>query len=108
MLKPTAKVQVIALSGSIRGTVEPADPPSLVYAIAGTDTAGSAVPGTDGAFVIPILLPGSYTVAVDAPAAYRDTSLAGVGVTSGQATDVGTIVLQSVSGATTTPTWTAK
>jgi len=108
MLKPVAKVHVIAHSGSIRGTVQPADPPSLVYALAGSDTAGTAVPGPDGGFVIAMLLPGSYTVAVDAPAAYRDTSLAGVGVTSGQVTDLGTIVLEPVAAGTSTTTWAAK
>ena len=106
MLKPTAKVQVISLSGSIRGTVQPAEPPSLVYAIAGPDTVGSAIPAGDGVFVIPMLLPGSYTVAIDAPAAYRDTALAGVGVSSGQKTNVGTIVLAPVSASTAT--WAAK
>ena len=38
--------------------------------------------------------PGGYTVAIDAPAAWRDTSLAGVGVMAGQVTSVGTIALQ--------------
>jgi len=106
MLKPTIKVQVITLSGAIQGTVQPADPTSLVYAVAGADTVGSTVPGADGVFVLSMLLPGSYTVQIDAPAAYRDTSLAGVGVTSGQVTQIGTVVLTPVSGASAS--WTAK
>ncbi len=107
LLKPVVKVHVIALSGAIQGTVEPADPPSLVYAISGPDTLGSAVPGTNGVFVIPMLWPGSYTVAIDAPETHRDTSLAGVGVSSGQVTQLGTVVLTPVSG-TSTASWSAK
>lgn len=106
VLQPTAKVQVIQSTGSIAGTVQPADPPSTVFAIAGAETLGTTIPGTDGNFLIPILPPGSYTVAIDAPAAYRDTSLANVGVTAGQVTQVGVVQLTPVSGSTTA--WTAK
>jgi hypothetical protein len=95
MLKPTCKVHVIDLTGVISGAVQPAEPASIVYAIAGTDTLGSAITGTAGEFKLTLLPAGSYTVAIDAPAAYRDTSLAGVGVTAGQVTSVGTVALQA-------------
>lgn len=93
MLQPTVRCHVIALTGAIQGTVSPADPPSVVYAIAGAETLGTAVPGTNGVFLLPMLPPATYTVAIDAPAAYRDTSLAGVGVTAGVVTQVGTVAL---------------
>lgn len=93
MLKPTVRFHVISLTGAIQGTVTPADPPSVVYAIAGAETLGTAVPGTNGVFLLPMLPPAAYTVAIDAPAAYRDTSLAGVGVTAGVVTQVGTVAL---------------
>jgi hypothetical protein len=93
MLRPTARVMVMPLTGAITGTVSPADPPSVAYAIAGPDTLASAVPDAAGAFRLALLAPGGYTVAIDAPAAWRDTSLAGVGVTAGQVTALGSIVL---------------
>ena len=95
MLKPTVKVHVLNLTGSISGVVQPADPASTVYAIAGADTVGAVVTGTSGEFTLSLLPGGSYTVAIDAPAAYRDTSLAGVAVTAGMVTNVGTVTLQA-------------
>lgn len=95
MLKPTVRVEVMNLTGAIRGSVQPADPSSLVYAIAGTDTLAGAATGTDGGFVLPLLPAGAYTVAIDAPAAFRDTSLAAVAVTAGQVTNVGVVQLQA-------------
>lgn len=97
MLKPTVRIVVLsapppAVSG-ISGTISPSDPPSVVYAIAGADTITSAISDAAGSFLLSMLAAGSYTVAVDAPAAYRDTSLAGVAVTDGQVTALGTITL---------------
>jgi hypothetical protein len=97
MLKPTVRIVVLSapppsVSG-ISGTISPADPLSIVYAISGPDTITSAIPDATGAFLLSMLAAGSYTVAIDAPAAFRDTSLAGVGVTSGQVTSLGTIAL---------------
>lgn len=95
LLKPTVRVEVMELTGAIRGSVQPSDPSSLVYAIAGTDTLAGAATGADGGFVLPLLPAGAYTVAIDAPAAYRDTSLAAVAVTNGQVTNVGVVQLQA-------------
>lgn len=95
MLKPTVRVFVMDLTGAISGAVQPADPPSIVYAIAGADTLTSALTGAAGGFVLPLLPAGAYTVAFDAPAAWRDTSLAGVSVTAGQVTNVGLVALQA-------------
>ena len=97
MLKPTVRVIVLsapppAVSG-ISGVISPADPLSIVYAIAGVDTITSALPDSAGNFLLSMLAAGSYTVAIDAPAAFRDTSLAGVAVTDGQVTSLGTITL---------------
>lgn len=95
LLKPTVRVEVMNLTGAIRGFVQPSDPASLVYAIAGPDTLAGAATASDGAFLLPLLPPGAYTVAVDAPAAYRDTSLAPVAVTAGQVTNVGVVQLEA-------------
>lgn len=93
MLRPTARVMVLPLSGGISGTVSPADPASTAYAIAAADTVSSAVPDAAGSFVLPMLCAGSYTVAIDAPAGWRDTVFTGVAVTAGQVTALGAIVL---------------
>lgn len=97
MLKPTVRIVVLsapppAVTG-ISGTISPSDPASVVYAIAGVDTITSAISDATGSFVLSMLAAGSYTVAIDAPAAYRDTSLAGVAVTTGLVTSLGTITL---------------
>lgn len=97
MLKPTVRVVVLSAPPptvtGISGTISPADPASVVYAIAGADTITSAISDGTGSFVLAMLAAGSYTVAIDAPAAYRDTSLAGVAVTNGLVTALGTITL---------------
>jgi hypothetical protein len=93
MLKPTAKVEVIRTTGSIAGTVAPASPPSTVRALSGPDTVATAIPDTSGAFVMALLPPGLYDLAIQAPAGWRDTTLSGVGVTVGQTTNVGQVQL---------------
>ena len=97
MLKPTVRVVVLsvpppAVTG-ISGTISPADSASVVYAISGVDTVTSAISDATGMFLLSMLPAGSYTVAIDAPASLRDTSLAGVAVTDGQVTSLGTITL---------------
>ncbi len=93
MLKPTVKVEVIRTTGSIAGTVAPASPASTVRAISGADTIATAFPDTSGAFRMSLLPPGLYDVAIQAPAGWRDTTLAGVSVTVGQTTSVGLVQL---------------
>ncbi|MFN8588991.1 MAG: DUF4382 domain-containing protein [Candidatus Eisenbacteria bacterium] len=93
MLKPVVKAMPFSTAGAISGSVLPPGAADWVYAIVATDTLGATVPGEDGAFLIPVLPSGTYTVAVDAAAGYRDTTLAGVAVTAGHTTSVGTLTL---------------
>jgi hypothetical protein len=93
MLKPTVRVMVLPMAGAISGTVSPPSPPSMAYAIAGTDTLAAAMPDAVGAFVLPMLGAGTYTVAIDAPASYRDTVFSAVPVTAGQVTALGVVTL---------------
>ncbi len=96
ILKPTARVVVApaATTGSIKGVVDPADVAVSAYAISSGDTVATAAttPG-DGAFVLPMLAPGAYDVAIHPSATYADTTLTGVNVTAGSDTDLGTITL---------------
>jgi hypothetical protein len=93
MLKPTVRLVPRTLSGAIVGRIAPADTASSVFAIMGADTIGWTRTGTDGAFAVSLLLPGTYDVAIDAPVSLRDTTLTGVSVVAGQATNVGTVTL---------------
>ena len=93
MLKPTARVHVLATTGSITGVVSPANPASNVSAVAGADTVASTVSGEAGAFTLALLPAGLYDVHIDAPGGFRDTTIAGVSVTAGQAHDIGVVTL---------------
>jgi len=93
MMKPTARVQVVSTVGAISGSVSPADPPSGVFAMAGADTVASTVSGGDGSFMLSLLPPGSYDVHIDAPDAFRDTTITGVAVTAAQTTNIGVVTL---------------
>lgn len=95
MLKPTCKVYVINATGAISGAVTPSDSTSIAYAISGPDTIGSAITDATGMFKLSLLPPGSYSVAIDAPVSFRDTTILGVGVTAGQTTSIGTVNLQA-------------
>jgi hypothetical protein len=64
LFKPVLHGVVTDQSGSISGTSSPADAFGLVMAISGTDTvAMDSADGTTGAYVLPFLPPGDYTVA---------------------------------------------
>lgn len=95
LLKPVIRTFTEARGGSIAGTVLPIASQAWVYAIRGSDTVASAIPeSSNGRFLMRGIEPGSYTVAIDAPAGYRDSTLQNITVTNGQVTQVGTISLQ--------------
>jgi len=93
MLKPTARVEVIATTGSITGSVTPSDSASALYAISGADTVAATFSNATGNFTLALLPQGTYDVAIDAPTSLRDTTLVGIGVAAGHTTDVGTVTL---------------
>jgi len=65
--KPVLHATAMDVAGSISGTVTPVTANATVYAIAGTDTAGTAFPNaTTGAYTIQFLAPGSYVIAAKA------------------------------------------
>ena len=96
LLKPTARLVVApaVTTGSIRGAVDPTDVAVSAYAISGGDTVATAAtqPG-NGEFVLPMLAPGPYDVALHPSATYADTTISGVSVAVGSVTDLGTITL---------------
>jgi hypothetical protein len=94
-LRPRIRMLVNpALStGRIAGRVLPEGPQSFLYAIQGTDTLTAAIPIPDGHFALSALAAGSYDVAVDVESGYRDTTIAGVTVVTGQTNSLGNVHL---------------
>jgi hypothetical protein len=93
-MKPVIRVQPLALSGAITGSVVPPNAKVMVTAIAGTDTASTYADTTSGWFKLVALPPASYSVSLEPEdAAYRDTTIAGVQVAAGQTTSMGTVSL---------------
>lgn len=80
------------LTGSIRGTISPADGASRVWAVSAQDTANGTV--QNGAFEVVVNKEGMYKLIVEAKPPYRNTAKDNVSVMSGQTTDVGQINLE--------------
>ncbi len=95
MLKPVIRTYVDALTGGIKGTVNPINSTAFIYAVRNTtDTVATAIPdSTTGMYIIRGLNSGSYSLLFDGMNNYRDTSKTSVSVTTGALTDVGSQVL---------------
>ena len=93
MLRPTVKLMVGAQAGAIAGSIDPPTVPTDVFAIVGTDTVQHTVADPSGRFVLSLLGAGTYNVAFDPAAGWRDTTRAGIGVSVGATTEIGTTVL---------------
>lgn len=79
-------------SGSIKGSITPAEAGLRVWAISGPDTLRSDVTG--GAFQISDAKPGVYRLIFEAKPPYKHKAKDSVVVADGQVTDVGAITLQ--------------
>ena len=80
------------LTGSIRGTISPADGAARVWAVSPSDTAKGNI--ANGAFEITVAKEGTYRVIVEAKPPYRNAVKDNVTVVNGQSTDVGEINLE--------------
>ena len=93
-LKPVIRLMPIVISGTISGNINPLSAAGFVYAINGTDTAGTVAEPITGSFKFMALLQQTYRVEVfSANAAYNDTTITNVTVISKQNIDLGTINL---------------
>jgi hypothetical protein len=94
-LKPVLRAQARQISGDIEGSVLPAVARSTVTTAVGLDTVSTYADTTTGYFRVRALPEGSYVLWISPAdtATYRDTTVAGVTVTRGQLTNVGTINL---------------
>ncbi|POY35733.1 hypothetical protein C3K47_13310 [Solitalea longa] len=93
ILKPVVRGLAIATSGTLTGTINPANKQAKVYAITPTnDTIGTVSDSETGYFSIGGLRSGSYKVAIDVQdTTYADTTLNNVGIEAGKTTALGTI-----------------
>jgi hypothetical protein len=96
MLHPVIRLvqgEVIPVTpGAIHGAVSPATE-AAILALIGDQTFATTAADTAGGFTLAGLAPGTYDVRIDVAAGYRDTTLTGVVVTSGQTTELGVIPL---------------
>jgi hypothetical protein len=92
MLKPVIRTTLEAVGGSIKGFVKPDSVRTAVYAIQGTDTAGTYTSG--GSYMIRGLAAGSYTLSfVPADTTFKKATKTGINVTTNNVTVVDTVIL---------------
>ncbi len=92
MIALTAFVPKLIPTGSIKGTVIPADGALNAYAIMGTDTA--AVNVISGSFELKNLRPGTYVVLIKTTAPFKPVVKPNIVVRDGEINDLGEIKLQ--------------
>lgn len=97
ILKPVIRTFTQAESGAIKGIVLPVAAKGWVFAIANATDTVSSTPAdlSSGIFLLRGIPASTYKVAFHATAGtYRDTTFTGVTVTTGNITDVGTLILK--------------
>jgi hypothetical protein len=93
-LRPVIRLVPLVISGTISGKINPVTAAGYVYAISGTDTAGTIAEPLTGLFKLMPLLQQTYRIEVfSANPAYNDTTIHGVIVIAKQNTDLGIINL---------------
>ena len=78
-------------SGSIKGTVSPAEGASKAWALSSSDTLKADI--ANGSFEIANAKAGTYRIIIEAKPPYKNVAKDNVAVTDGQPTDVGEIKL---------------
>lgn len=92
ILKPVIRATPLSQGGSICGMVSPLDASLVVYAIQGSDSTGTFT-DENGKFCLQGLEEGTYTISIVPNDDYVSALRENVGVTNGQVTDIGSIVL---------------
>jgi hypothetical protein len=91
-LKPVIRAIAEATTGSVKGTVSPANSKPFIYALIGSDTAASTISDINGNFVIVGLSAGSYTLFFNPLSPFATQTLS-TNVVLGQTTNVGTVTI---------------
>ncbi len=102
MLMPRIRMVQAESSGEIHGMLDPATDAQIDALQNGEEIAGTT-PDEEGGFRIAALPAGTYDLRVDVASGYRDTTITGVVVTSGQVSELGTIVLTADTTSTGPP-----
>lgn len=95
ILKPVIRTFNDALTGSIKGVVNPKEAITDLLAIKGTDTLG-ALTSNDGKFLIRGVAQGDYKVILKPRANYQTVTIENKTVVNGSVTDLGTINLVAI------------
>lgn len=94
MMRPVIRIVAVSTTGSIVGTLSPANVGAFIWALAGVDTVQGTTPdAATGHFTLAGLPAGTYAVLIDADTTHADTTITGVGVAAGGTNDLGTIPL---------------
>src|SRR5207253_10967118 len=93
ILHPVLRVVNSSTTGAIAGRVLPDSVQTTVFAIQAADTVTSTITATNGRFTLGALSAGTYSVSFHTEAAYRDTTIAGVAVTTGHVTTLSDVTL---------------
>lgn len=94
ILKPVIRILTEAITGGIKGELQPLGTQIAVMAVINTDTFGTYTDLVSGKFYIPGLASGTYKLLIDAEAPLNDTVLNNVVVQNGQVTDIGLFIVQ--------------
>ena len=79
-------------SGSIKGTVSPADGATRAWAESSTDTVKATI--INGSYELTDVKPGTYKVIIEAKPPYKNAAKDGIMVQDGQSADAGDIRLE--------------
>jgi hypothetical protein len=94
-LMPVIRIGDLDSVGSISGIITPVEARAEVTTLVGTDTITAFCDTTSGAFRLPIIPAGIYSLNISSPnLSYSDTLKTGVAVVRGYNTNIGTIVLR--------------
>jgi len=94
VLKPVIRVFTEAITGSIKGIVQPAEAKPLVLVIIQEDTASTYADKLSGAIIIRGLYAGSYSVKFEPVEGFQDIVLSDIGAIPGQVTELDTLFIQ--------------
>ena len=94
ILKPVLRVITKAIDGAIKGTALPLLAQPAIYAIIGTDSFSTYAHPLTGEYFIGGLASGNYKVVFMPKSIYADTAIAGITVTTGAVTNMGTVIIK--------------